>query len=191
MIKMKNEIENFKLQPLTDPRYVHTSLATYQQNGIAKDWEIVKAHDSVSVLIYHRERECFILVKQFRPAVYLHNDDGMTIELCAGIVDKDLTLQEIAYEEIEEECGYRVPLESVERITAFYTSVGFAGSLQTLYYTEVDDDMKVSKGGGVDNEMIEVIEMSLAEAKAFIYDESIAKTPGLMFAFMWFFEQRV
>ena len=186
---MKNKIENFKLQPLTDPRYVHTSLATYQQNGIAKDWEIVKAHDSVAILIYHRERGCFILVKQFRPAVYLHNDDGMTIELCAGIVDKNLSLQEIAHEEIEEECGYRVPLEKVEKITAFYTSVGFAGSIQTLYYAEVYDDMKVSEGGGIDNEMIEVIEMPLTEARAFIYDESIAKTPGLMFAFMWFFEQ--
>lgn len=187
---MKNDIENFRLEPLENPHYVHTSLATYRQNGIAKDWEIVQAHDSVAILIYHTERKCFILVKQFRPAVYLHNDNGMTIELCAGIVDKDLTLQEIAYEEIEEECGYRVPLERVERITSFYTSVGFAGSQQTLYYAEVNDDMKVSEGGGIDHEMIEVIEMSLTDAKVFIYDESIAKTPGLMFAFMWFFDQK-
>ncbi|MEA3491534.1 MAG: NUDIX domain-containing protein [Campylobacterota bacterium] len=186
---MRNEIENFRLEPLTDPRFVHTSLARYRQNGVAKDWEIVKAHDSVAVLIYHSERESFILVKQFRPAVYLHNDDGVTIELCAGIVDKDLTLQQIAQEEIEEECGYQVPLESVENITSFYTSVGFAGSSQRLYYVEVNDDMKVSEGGGVDHEMIEVIEMSIVEAKAFIYDETIAKTPGLMFAFMWWFER--
>lgn len=188
---MKNIIEDFRQEPLTDPRFVHTSLARYRQNGIEKNWEIVKAHDSVAILIYHTERESFILVKQFRPAVYLHNDDGMTIELCAGIVDKDLTLQEIAQEEIEEECGYRVPPENMERITAFYTSVGFAGSQQTLYYAQVNADMKISEGGGIDHEMIEVIEMSLAEARAFIYDETIAKTPGLMFAFMWFFEQKV
>ncbi len=50
--------------------------------------------------------------------------------------------------------------------------------------------MKVSEGGGVDHEMIEVIEMPLAEAKAFIYDETIAKTPGLMFAFMWWIGER-
>jgi UDP-sugar diphosphatase len=186
---MKNEIEKFTLEPLVDPHFIQTSLATYRQNGIAKDWEIVQAHDSVAILIYHRERDRLILVKQFRPAVYLHNDDGMTIELCAGIVDKELTLQEIAQEEIEEECGYRVPLERVEKITAFYTSVGFAGSRQTLYYTEVDDTMKVSEGGGVDNELIEVIEMSPEKAKTFVYDESIAKTPGLMFAFMWWFEK--
>ena len=187
---MKNQIENFTLEPLIDPHFVHTSLASYSQNGINKNWEIVKAHDSVAILIYHQERQSFILVKQFRPAVYLNNDDGMTIELCAGIVDKDLTLLEIAREEIEEECGYLVSLEKIQKITSFYTSVGFAGSKQVLYYAEVDEDMKVSEGGGVDGELIEVIYMPLAEAKALIYDETIAKTSGLMFAFMWWMNKK-
>ncbi len=187
---MKNIIKNFRLEPLRDPHFVHTSLARYRQNGIEKNWEIVKAHDSVAILIYHREHNSFVLVKQFRPAVYLNNDNGMTIELCAGIVDKDLTLQEIAHEEIEEECGYRVPLEKIEKITSFYTSVGFAGSKQILYYIEIDESMKVSEGGGVDGELIEVVEISMKEAKTLIYDETIAKTPGLMFAFMWFFGQK-
>lgn len=187
---MENRIENFTLEPLRDPHFVHTSLACYSQNGIKKNWEIVKAHDSVAMLIYHHEHQSFILVKQFRPAVYLNNDDGMTIELCAGIVDKDLTLLEIAHEEIEEECGYLVPLEKIQKITSFYTSVGFAGSRQTLYYAEVDESMKVSEGGGVDGELIEVIEMSLVDAKELIYDEAIAKTPGLMFAFMWWADKQ-
>jgi UDP-sugar diphosphatase len=43
----------------------------------------------------------------------------MTIELCAGIVDKDLPLAEIVKEEIEEECGYAVPLESIEKSPLF------------------------------------------------------------------------
>jgi len=186
---MKNNIEDFTLNPLVDPKFISTSLATYSQNGIQKSWEIVQAHDSVSILIYHTEQQKFILVKQFRPAVYVNNKEGMSVELCAGIVDKKLTLQEIAQEEIEEECGYDVPLEKVEKITSFYTSVGFAGSKQTLYYAEVDEDMKVSDGGGVDAEFIEVVSFSIAEVKAFIYDESIVKTPGLMFSFMWWFDK--
>ena len=186
---MNNIIKHFKLQPLVDAKFIATSFATYEQDGIKKSWEIVQAHDSVAILIYHKEKEAFILVKQFRPAVYLNNDDGMTVELCAGIVDKKLSLVQIAQEEIEEECGYSVPLESIERITAFHTSVGFAGSKQTLYFVQVDEHMKVSEGGGVDHEQIEVIYLPLKEAQAFIYDESIAKTPGLMFAFMWYFEK--
>ena len=186
---MKNKIENFTLQPLKDAKFIHTSYATYEQNGKAKSWEIVKAHDSVAILIYHREKNAFVLVKQFRPAVFLNNDNGMTVELCAGIVDKNLSLPEIAMEEIEEECGYKVGVEEIEKITSFYTSVGFAGSKQTLYYAEVDEHMKVSEGGGVDDEQIEVVFLPVAEAKALIYDESVAKTPGLMFTFMWYFDR--
>jgi len=187
---MAKQIKHFKLQPLENANFIATSLATYEQEGIQKSWEVVQAHDSVAVLIYHMQKRSFILVKQFRPAVYLNNENGMTIELCAGIVDKDLTLEEIAKEEIEEECGYAVPLEGLERITSFHTSVGFAGSKQTLYFVEVDEYMKVSEGGGVDHEQIEVVYLSVDEAKAMIYDENIAKTPGLMFAFMWWLEKQ-
>ncbi len=186
---MQNRIEKFKLNALTDPKFISTSLASYEQNGIAKSWEIVQAHDSVAILIYHIDKKSFILVKQFRPAVYVNNKVGMSIELCAGIVDKQMSLAQIAQEEIEEECGYAVPLESIEKISSFYTSVGFAGSRQTLYYVEVNEGMKISEGGGVDGELIEVITLPLKEAKAFIYDESIVKTPGLMFSFMWYFDK--
>jgi len=187
---MQNRIEKFTLKPLEDSKFISTALATYEQNGIAKSWEIVKAHDSVAILIYHTKKDAFILVQQFRPAVYINNNDGLTIELCAGIVDKDLSLVQIAKEEIEEECGYRVPLEKMEKITSFYTSVGFAGSRQTLYYAEVDERMKVSEGGGVDAEEIEVVTLPVQEAQKLIFDESIAKTPGLMFAFMWWGQKR-
>ena len=186
---MDNNIEHFKLQALEDAKFIKTSFATYTQNGKEKSWEIVEAHDSVAILIYHTQKNAFILVQQFRPAVYLNNQDGMTIELCAGIVDKNLSLVEIAIEEVEEECGYKVGVENIEKIISFHTSVGFAGSKQMLYYVEVDESMKVSEGGGVDDEQIEVVTLPVAEVKALIYDESIAKTSGLMFAFMWYFDK--
>jgi UDP-sugar diphosphatase len=187
----ENKIEEFKLNPLTNPEYIDVFLASYRQDGIEKDWEVVKAHDSVAILIYHKTEDAFVLVKQFRAAVYLNDNRGLTIELCAGIIDKEIPLLEIAKEEIEEECGFSVASENIERVTAFHTSVGFAGSKQTLYYAEVDESMKVSEGGGIDDEQIEVIYLPVSRAKEFIYDESIAKTPGLMFAFMWWFDRRM
>ncbi|GIU00969.1 NUDIX domain-containing protein [Sulfurovum sp. TSL6] len=187
---MEKRIKHFKLQPLVNAKFISTAFATYEQEGIQKSWEIVEAHDSVAILLYHKEKRSFVLVRQFRPAVYLNNDIGMTIELCAGIVDKELSLAEIAKEEVEEECGYDIPLQNIERITSFHTSVGFAGSKQTLYFAELDESMKVSEGGGVDHEQIEVVYLPIEEAKKLLYDESIAKTPGLMFAFMWWFEKQ-
>lgn len=44
---------------------------------------------------------------------------GITIELCAGIVDKDEPLAKIAQAEVLEECGYDVGLEDLKRITSF------------------------------------------------------------------------
>jgi len=184
-----DKITNFTLAPLENPRFLFTALASYQQDGVDKTWEVVEASDSVAILIYHKDKNSFVLVKQFRPAVYLNDKRGVTIELCAGIVDKDLSLVDIAKEEIEEECGYSIDSKDIDKITSFHTSVGFAGSKQTLYYVEVDESMKVSEGGGVDAEFIEVIYLPIKDAKEFIYDESIAKTPGLMFAFMWWFER--
>jgi len=186
---MENRIEDFKLHELKNPKFIKTNLVTYRQNGIPKTWEVVKAHDSVAILIYHKEHDSFVLVKQFRPAVYMKNGNGLTVELCAGIVDKDLSLVQIASEEITEECGYLVPIDKIERITEVNSAVGFAGSKQTLFYTEVDESMRVSDGGGVDAELIEVVEIPTNKVREFIYDETIAKTTGLLFALMWWLDK--
>jgi len=186
---MKNIITDFKIEPLTKPKFIYTSLARYRQNGEAKSWEILTSHDSVAILIYNVDIDSFILVKQFRPAVYINNNIGMSIELCAGIVDKDMSLKQIAQEEIEEECGYSIDIDSIEKITSFFSSVGFAGSRQTIYYAEVNNSMKSSEGGGVDGELIEVIEVKVDDAKLFMFQEDIVKTSGLLFAFMWWFNR--
>jgi len=185
------KITDFSIQPLINPRFVFTSLATYYQNGIKKSWEIVKAHDSVAVLLYHTTKNAFVLVKQFRPATYASaHTTGMSIELCAGIVDKNFSLEKIVQEEILEECGYDVELSKITKITSFYTSVGFAGSKQTLYYAEIDESMMVSSGGGIDHEMIEVVYLDINEAKKLMFDDDTIKTPGLLFAFLWWFNKR-
>lgn len=45
---------------------------------------------------------------------------GITYELCAGLVDKpDLSLEEIARQEVLEECGYDVPASKLKRITSY------------------------------------------------------------------------
>lgn len=45
---------------------------------------------------------------------------GVTYELCAGLVDKpELSLEEIARQEVLEECGYDVPASKLKRITSY------------------------------------------------------------------------
>jgi len=184
-----SNIEEFQLKPLENCNFVKPVQLEYKQSGKAKVWEAVQAHDSVAILLYHREKEAFLVVKQFRPPVYMnYKNHSLTYELCAGIVDKDASLKQIAKEEINEECGYEVELENIEEITSFFTNVGVSGSKQTLFFAQIEESMKVHEGGGIHNEQIVLEFIPLSEAKTFIFDTSKAKTPGLMFAFYWFFE---
>jgi len=48
-----------------------------------------------------------------------------TLELCAGIIDKDVSIEEIARQELLEEVGYDVPVGKLEKIF----SARYAGSL--------------------------------------------------------------
>jgi len=182
-------IEDISIGICKDSQFVKTQRVHYKQKGTQKAWDMVNVHDSVAILIYHTQKDAFVLVKQFRPPVYLKNDDGFTYELCAGIVDKEHSLAQIAQEEIDEECGYDVALEKIERITSFYTAVGFAGAHQTLYYCEVDESMREHEGGGIHVEDIEVVYLNVKAAKKFVLDELKSKTPGLMFAMMWWFDR--
>ena len=43
-------------------------------------------------------------------------DRACTLELCAGIVDKDVSVEEIARGELLEEVGYDVPICKLEKI---------------------------------------------------------------------------
>ncbi len=188
---MNNKIENFKLETLKNSKFVRPVRIKYLQNNKEKSWEAVKSFSSVAILLYHEEKDSFLLVKQFRAPVYLNDFSKVyTYELCAGIVDKDKPLEIIAKEEINEECGYDVPLEKIKRLTSFYTNVGVSGSLQTLYFAKIDESMKVHSGGGINDEEIELEYLPIKDYKNFIFDESKAKTPGLMFAFMWFMENK-
>ncbi|NWT14203.1 NUD14 pyrophosphatase, partial [Vireo altiloquus] len=208
-------IEELAVQPCTSSLYLRPFRLSYRQNGTKKFWDFMRTHDSVSILIFNTSRQCFVVVKQFRPAVYMcevemhhpqvfQNQDkesftslenplpavvGVTYELCAGIVDKPgLSLEEIACEEVLEECGYHVSVADLRRITSYRSGVGLTGSKQTLFYAEVNDQMRISGGGGQqeEGELIEVVEIPLEESMKFAYDETFPKTMGVIFSFMWF-----
>jgi len=174
---------------LQNPKFIKPIKINYTHKNDNKEWEAVLSHDSVSILLWHKEKEAFVVVKQLRATVLNQNKtDGYTYELCAGIIDKKLSNKEIAKEEILEECGYDVPLQNIKKITSFFTSVGISGTKQTLYFAQVDESMKCNDGGGLPEEDIEVIYINKADAKNFMLDETYQKTPGLILGFLWFFD---
>lgn len=117
--------------------------------------------------------------------------EGVTYELCAGIIDKNMSLAGLMKQEILEECGYDVPEENLQEVVSFRGGVGSTGALQTVFFTEVTDEMCVSKGGGnlQEGEQIEVFYLPLEKSREFVFDATKHKPAGLMFAFMWYFNK--
>lgn len=68
------------------------------------------------------------------------------------------------------------------------SGVGITGARQTLFYAEVSDEDRVGDGGGQpqEGELIEVVKVPQHQALNFAYDESIPKSMGVIFSFMWF-----
>lgn len=184
------KITDLRQDSCKDSRFIKPMRLFYKQDGIGKSWDIIHSHDSVSIMLYEVDLDAFVIVKQFRPAVFMRNNDGYIYELCAGLVDKSKkSLEEIAVEEVFEECGYEISPNRLEKITTFYTSVGISGARQTIFFAKVSKKDKRALGGGIDDEKIEVLYLKRDSALAFTKDESYHKTPALAFAINYFFDQ--
>ena len=182
---MKDKISNIEVKRVENPKNHEIFEVSYTQSGKRYTKEVKKTLDVVKVLLYHKEKDAFILVKQFRALVYInHPELAIRYELCGGREDKEgLSSEEIAKEEVLEETGYKV--EKLEKITTLTT-----GGKMTLFYAEIDESMKVDSGGGLEEENIELVYLPVKEAKEFMFDESKPKRPALMFAFCWFLSNR-
>lgn len=60
-----------------------------------------------------------------------------------------------------------------------------------MYYCEVTDDDKTTTGGGVGDEIIEVVELSLDEARAMVTEGAINNAPpSCLLGILWFLNNR-
>jgi GDP-mannose pyrophosphatase NudK len=130
--------------------------------------EVYHNGNGVTVLLYNRSRQSVLLTRQFRLASYLNgNPGGMLIETCAGLMDED-DPEAAVLREAEEETGYKVP--SARKIMELYMSPGAVSEKLHFFVAEYSDDMKVSPGGGEDDEQehIEVLEVPFTLALAMV-----------------------
>ncbi len=138
--------------------------------------EVYDRGDGAGILLYNTTKKTIILIKQFRIPTYLNeNDDGMLLEIAAGLLDKD-NPEECIIRETEEETGYR--LKSVKKVYEGYSSPGVMTEKMHFFVGEYTDDMKVSDGGGLDDEAedIEVMEIPFKKAVEMLHNGEIVDT---------------
>lgn len=204
------DISDVSFTTYTESKFVQPLRMHYKQNGVQKIWDLVKVHQSVSIIIFNVTRKVFVFVRQFRPAVYYNSipeeerkdgldtqkyppKRGVTLELCAGVIDKSATIEEIAKDEVLEECGYDVPLSNLHKVVTYRSGVGISGDRQTMFYAEVTDAMRVSEGGGLasEGELIDVVEMTVDEARQYLKQSEVPSPGGMLFALMWVFQNKL
>lgn len=65
------QITEIRFGPLpADSPYVKPFRMHYVQNGKEKNWDLLKVHDSVSIIILNKTRNNLVFVKQFRPGEF-------------------------------------------------------------------------------------------------------------------------
>ncbi|ATH79275.1 NUDIX domain-containing protein [Halomonas hydrothermalis] len=98
--------------------------------------EVHNRHDAVGVLLYDPERDALILVEQFRAGAIDDPHSPWKLELVAGLVDKDETLENVARREALEEAGCQVG--QLTRLHTYYPSPGACNERVTLFCGLVD-----------------------------------------------------
>jgi GDP-mannose pyrophosphatase NudK len=136
--------------------------------------------NGATILLYNKKSRTVILTRQFRLPTYVNgNEDGMLIETCAGLLDKDKPDDAIK-RETEEETGYKI--STVEKVFEAYMSPGSVTEILYFFIAEYTSDMKVHEGGGLaeEQENIEVLELPVDRAMQMIASGEIKDGKTIM-----------
>ncbi len=163
---MAEHVEMLKTEVLSDNWYVLRKV-TFRLRKRDGSWETQsrEAYDrgnGATILLYDRERRTVVLTRQFRLPTYVNgNASGMLIEACAGLLDHDAPETCIAREAFEE-TGYEV--RNPRKVMQAYMSPGSVTEILHFFVAEYSRAERVSDGGGVEEEDIEVMELSFDDA---------------------------
>lgn len=165
---MNPAVEILNTEVLSDNWYVLRKV-TFRIRKSDGTWQTQsrEAYDrgnGATVLLYDLERRMVLLTRQFRLPTFVNgNPSGMLIEACAGLLDNDAPEAAIR-RELREETGYEVG--EVRKVFEAYMSPGSVTEILYFFVAEYSQSLQRNGGGGVDEEDIEVLELSMDEAWA-------------------------
>ena len=143
-------------------RYMTYELTRRDGSVVRHKREVYDRGNGATVLLYNPNKQSVVLVRQFRVATWVNgNPDGMLIETCAGLLDNDAPEVCIRKEAIEE-TGYQVG--EARKVFELYMSPGGVTELIHFFIAEYSEAQRANRGGGVDDEDIEVLELPFVRA---------------------------
>ena len=180
----KGSVKNIRTELLSDNHYILNKITfEYEKEDGSWETQIREAYDrgnGAAILLYNSKKGNVVLTRQFRMPTYVNgNEDGMMIEVCAGLLDGDHP-EDCIKKEVEEETGYKV--ENVQKVFESYMSPGSVTEILHFFIGEYAADMKIGEGGGVEDESenIEVLEMDFIKALELIKTGEIRDSKTIM-----------
>lgn len=141
--------------------------------------EVYDRGNGAVILLYNRQKNSVILIRQFRLPVYVNGHDGFLIEAAAGLLEEQDPVSRIKAE-AEEETGFRIT--DVEKVFEAFMSPGSVTEKLYFFIAEYQDNNRQSDGGGLpeEGEDVEVLEMPFLEALAAIRNGEIIDGKTIM-----------
>lgn len=181
---MINNVNILKTELLSDNWYILKKLTySYSKKDGTKQQQTREVYDrgnGATILLYNKAQQTVILTRQFRLPTFVNgNEDGMLIEACAGLLDKD-NPEDCIKRETEEETGYKI--KDVRKIYEVYMSPGSVTEKLYFFIAEYSNEMKINDGGGVEGEEenIEVLELPIDEAMQMLDNGEIKDAKTIM-----------
>ncbi|KFZ28926.1 ADP-ribose pyrophosphatase [Pseudidiomarina atlantica] len=118
------------------------------------DRELMERGHAVVVLPYDVQRDCLVLLEQFRIGALEQQDSPWLLEFVAGMIDPGETADSVAHRELEEEAG----LQSAKMHYAmtYLSTPGGCSEKISVYVAEVDSS-KASRHGGLATENEDIL----------------------------------
>ncbi|KQQ37691.1 ADP-ribose pyrophosphatase [Rhizobium sp. Leaf306] len=141
--------------------------------------EVFHRTPAACILLYDRERDIVVLVKQFRLPAHLIGEPSFMIEVPAGLLDGE-DAEDAIRREAMEETGYRI--RDVRFVFKALTSPGSVTEVIHFFHASIDLSDRINEGGGLadEHEDIEVLELPLDKAVTMITDGEIIDAKTIM-----------
>ncbi|MDP9954376.1 nudix-type nucleoside diphosphatase (YffH/AdpP family) [Epilithonimonas hungarica] len=179
-----NKVKILKTEILSDNWYTlnKVTFEYLKKNGMleTQSREAYDRGNGATILLYNKELKTVILTRQFRLPTYINgNEDGMMIEACAGLLDRD-NPEDCIKRETEEELGYEI--SDIKKVFEVYMSPGSVTEILYFFIAEYFKSMKINDGGGLEEEQeeIEVLELDIDKALEMIESGEIKDAKTIM-----------
>lgn len=154
------------------------NLITDNGKSVQQVREVYDRGNGATILLYNRQKGTVVLIEQFRMPTYVNgNPGGMLLEACAGLLDND-SPEECIRREAMEETGYQV--DKVQKLFEAYMSPGGVTEIVYFFAAEYHPDQKITDDVGVEDEVIDVVELPFSEAIAMMADGRIKDGKTIM-----------